>query len=78
MSFGPQIRQKPWYVSKLGHIVKVFFFVGAKPKKEFITELSKMALLSNYTVCNVRKGASLRGSEESMIADIPARPLLAS
>ena len=70
MGFVPQIRQQPWYVSKLGHIVKVLFFVGAKPKKKFIRELSKMAFLSN---CNVRQGVSLRGSEESMIADIPAR-----
>ena len=39
----------------VGHIGKVFSFVGAKPKKAFMRELSKLALLSSYTIWNARQ-----------------------
>ena len=40
----------------VGHIVEIFSFVGkSKPSKKFMKELSKMALLSSYTIWNARQ-----------------------
>ena len=41
--------------NNVGYINKVFSFVGARSKKSFLRELSKLALLSSYTIWNARQ-----------------------
>ena len=41
--------------NNVGYIDKVFSFVGARSKKSFLRELSKLALLSSYTIWNARQ-----------------------
>ena len=51
----------------VGYIAKIFSFVGAKPKKTFFRELSKLALLSSYTIWNARQEPAWGSENQPLI-----------
>ena len=51
----------------VGYIAKVFSFVGAKPRKTFLRELSKLALLSSYTIWNARQEPAWGSENQPLI-----------
>ena len=51
----------------VGYIAQVFSFVGAKPRKTFLRELSKLALLSSYTIWNARQEPAWGSENQPLI-----------
>ena len=51
----------------VGYIAKAFSFVGAKHRKTFLRELSKLALLPSYTIWNARQVPAWSSENQPLI-----------
>ena len=49
------------------NIDRIFAFVGAKSKKAFVRELSKLALLASYTIWNARQEPAWGSEDQPLI-----------
>jgi tetrahydromethanopterin S-methyltransferase subunit H len=51
-----------------GHIDKILSSIGAKSKKTFVRELSKLALLSSYTIWNARHEPNWGSEDQPLVS----------
>jgi hypothetical protein len=51
-----------------GHIDEIFSFIGAKPRKSFARDLSKLAILSSYTIWNARHEPAWGSGDQPLVA----------
>ena len=59
----PYQKDKVMSPDNVGYIDKVFSFFGIKVRKSFVREVSKLALLTSYTIWNARQEPAW-GSED--------------